>query len=328
MRNLKLTIRYDGTDFSGWQTQPGRRTVQETVEAAIREITREARVQLNCSGRTDSGVHAVAQVANVYTASKLPCGVLLKAINAKLPADVCVRAVEEAPQSFCANKDALRKAYRYVIRDGRLPDPFLRRYAWFVRQPLDAAAMARAGRCLVGRHDFRCFETEWPNRLTSVRTITHLAVNRFGETIWIDVEADGFLYNMVRAIAGTLVQVGRGFWPEGRVEEVLKAMDRRLAGPTAPPEGLFLLRVTYPDPGERPACAGRGSATVTATTTSRLTPAAHPTEPCPTSPTRPNSKSSRWRARRRRRSRSPAAKVSLTGPWCWRPWAACGTTLP
>ncbi|MBX9581070.1 MAG: tRNA pseudouridine(38-40) synthase TruA [Gemmataceae bacterium] len=251
MRNLKLTIRYDGTDFFGWQTQPGRRTVQETVEAAIREITREDRVRLNCSGRTDSGVHAVAQVANVYTATKLPCGVLLKAINAKLPADVCVRSVEEAPQGFCANKDAVRKAYRYVIRDGRIPDPFLRRYAWFVRQPLDAAAMHRASRCLVGRHDFRCFETEWPNRLTSVRTITRLAVSRFGEVIWVDVEADGFLYNMVRAIAGTLVQVGRGYWPEGRVEEVLRAMDRRLAGPTAPPEGLFLLRVTYREPGTR-----------------------------------------------------------------------------
>ena len=156
-----------------------------------------------------------------------------------------VREVVEVPQSFCANKDAVRKAYRYVVQDGRVQDPFMRKYAWFVRQNLDAEAMARASRCLVGRHDFRCFETEWPNRLTSVRTITHLAVNRFGETIWIDVEADGFLYNMVRAIAGSLVQVGRGFWPETKIAEVLTAMDRRLAGPTAPPEGLFLMRVTY-----------------------------------------------------------------------------------
>jgi tRNA pseudouridine38-40 synthase len=153
--------------------------------------------------------------------------------------------VVEVPQSFCANKDAVRKMYRYVIHDGRLPDPFLRKYAWFVRHPLDVAAMHRASRCLVGRHDFRCFETEWPNRLTSVRTITHLSVNRLGEYIWIDVEANGFLYNMVRAIAGSLVQVGRGLWPESRIEEVLQAMDRRLAGPTAPPHGLFLMRVTY-----------------------------------------------------------------------------------
>ncbi|MBP3959400.1 tRNA pseudouridine(38-40) synthase TruA [Gemmata sp. G18] len=245
VRNLKLTIRYDGTDFFGWQTQPGQRTVQETIEKAISEITRESRVRVNCSGRTDSGVHAVGQVANVYTVSRLSCETLLKAINAKLPNDVSVREVIEAPQSFCANKDAVRKMYRYVVQDGRQQDPFLRKYAWFVRQNLDAEVMARAGRCLVGRHDFRCFETEWPNRLTSVRTITHLSVNRFGECIWIDVEANGFLYNMVRAIAGSLVQVGRGFWPETQIADVLRAMDRRLAGPTAPPEGLFLMRVTY-----------------------------------------------------------------------------------
>lgn len=245
MRNLKLTIRYDGTDFSGWQTQPGKRTVQETIEKAICEITREERVRLNCSGRTDAGVHAVGQVANVYTASKLSCEVLLKAVNAKLPEDVSVSELTEAPQSFCANKDAVRKMYRYVVQDGRIRDPFLRRYAWFVRQHLDAEAMARASQCLVGRHDFRCFETEWPNRLTSVRTITHLSVARAGECVSIEVEANGFLYNMVRAIAGSLVQVGRGFWPGTRISDVLKAMDRRLAGPTAPPEGLFLMRVTY-----------------------------------------------------------------------------------
>jgi tRNA pseudouridine38-40 synthase len=245
MRNLKLTIRYDGTDFFGWQTQPGKRTVQETIEKAIAEITQEERIRVNCSGRTDSGVHAVGQVANVFIASQLSCDTLLKAINAKLPDDVCVRELVEVPQSFDANKDAVRKMYRYVIQDGRIQDPFMRKYAWFVRQDLDADAMGRASRCLVGRHDFRCFETEWPNRLTSVRTITHLAVNRFGDFLWIDVEADGFLYNMVRAIAGSLVQVGRSFWPEAQIEEVLKAMDRRLAGPTAPPEGLFLMRVTY-----------------------------------------------------------------------------------
>jgi tRNA pseudouridine38-40 synthase len=245
MRNLKLTIRYDGTDFFGWQTQPGKRTVQETLERAIAEITQEERVRVNCSGRTDSGVHAVGQVANVFTASKLPCETLLKAVNAKLPEDVSVRELVEVPQSFDANKDAVRKTYRYVIQDGRIQDPFMRKYAWFVRQALDVDAMSRASKCLVGRYDFRCFETEWPNRLTSVRTVTHLAVNRFGEFIWIDVEADGFLYNMVRAIAGSLVQVGRGFWPETQIADVLTAMDRRLAGPTAPPEGLFLMRVTY-----------------------------------------------------------------------------------
>src|SRR5580765_843797 len=149
MRNLKLTIRYDGTDFFGWQTQPGRRTVQETLEKAIAEITQEERVRVNCSGRTDSGVHAVGQVANVFTASKLSCETLLKAINAKLPEDVSVRELVEAPQSFDANKDAVWKMYRYVIQDGRIQDPFMRKYAWFVRQTLNVEAMARASRCLV-----------------------------------------------------------------------------------------------------------------------------------------------------------------------------------
>jgi tRNA pseudouridine38-40 synthase len=122
---------------------------------------------------------------------------------------------------------------------------FLRRFAHHSRRRLDAAAMRRASRVLVGRHDFHSFETEWPNRMTSVRTITHLGVSRFADYIWIDVEADGFLYNMVRSIAGTLINVGRGYWPESQVETILNAEDRRVAGPTAPPEGLFLMRVSY-----------------------------------------------------------------------------------
>src|SRR5215510_3057540 len=120
MRNLKLTIRYDGTDFFGWQTQPGKRTVQETIESAIAAITCEERVRVNCSGRTDAGVHAVGQVANVYTATGLSCETLIKAINAKLPDDVSVREVVDVPQSFCANKDPVRKMYRYLIQDGRV----------------------------------------------------------------------------------------------------------------------------------------------------------------------------------------------------------------
>jgi tRNA pseudouridine38-40 synthase len=122
---------------------------------------------------------------------------------------------------------------------------FLRRFAWHCKWRLDVAAMRRAAEPLKGRHDFHSFESDWPNRLTSIRTITHLTVNRLGDYIWIDVEADGFLYNMVRAIAGTLIYVGRGYWPESRVAEILNAEDRREAGPTAPPEGLFLMRVTY-----------------------------------------------------------------------------------
>ncbi len=247
MRNLRFLLRYDGTEFQGWQTQPKFRTVQETLEAAIASVTQETRVRANASGRTDAGVHALGQVVNFYSATKLPCEMLVKAVNANLPPDVCVRRCDEVPQSFCANKDAVAKTYRYVIYDGRPHDPFSRRYACHSRKALDADTMLRASRCLLGRHDFRCFETEWPNRLSSVRTILRLDVARAGEFVTLEVEADGFLYNMVRAIAGTLMQVGRGAWPEDRVAEVLAAGDRRLAGPTAPPTGLFLLRVTYPD---------------------------------------------------------------------------------
>jgi tRNA pseudouridine38-40 synthase len=245
VRNLALTISYDGTDFNGWQTQPGYRTVQETLETALAALTGEGRVRLNASGRTDAGVHAVGQVANFYTAATHPPEVFVRAVNARVPKDVVVRRAVEVSQSFDANKDAKRKLYRYVIHDGPVPNPFLRRYACHVRNRLDAAAMRRASRCLVGRHDFHSFETEWPNRRSSVRTVTHLGVNRAGEYIWIDVEADGFLYNMVRAFAGTLIDVGRGHIPVGRVEEILNAEDRREAGPTAPPHGLFLMRVTY-----------------------------------------------------------------------------------
>jgi tRNA pseudouridine38-40 synthase len=245
MRNIKLVLSYDGTDFNGWQTQPGFRTVQETLESAIARLTGEERIRVNASGRTDSGVHAVGQVVNFYSNSEHPPDVLVRAINAHLPADVVVREAVDVPQAFDANRDAKRKLYRYVIHDGAVPNPFLRRYACQSRHRLDAAAMRRAAEPLRGRHDFHSFETDWPNRMSSVRTITHLAVNRAGDWIWIDVEADGFLYNMVRAIAGTLINVGRGYWPETQVAEILQAEDRRQAGPTAPAQGLFLMHVTY-----------------------------------------------------------------------------------
>jgi tRNA pseudouridine38-40 synthase len=245
MRNLKLTLSYDGTDFNGWQTQPGYRTVQETLEAAIAAVTAQKRVRANASGRTDAGVHAVGQVVNCYCDTRLPPDVFLRAVNANLPADVAITSAAAVPQAFDANRDARRKLYRYVIHDGPVPSPFLRRYACQSRHRLDAAAMRRAAETLKGRHDFHSFETDWPNRMSSVRTITHLAICRFGDWLWLDVEADGFLYNMVRAIAGTLMNVGRGYWPEDRVAEILSAEDRAQAGPTAPAQGLFLMRVTY-----------------------------------------------------------------------------------
>jgi len=244
MRNLKLTISYDGTEFSGWQTQPAFRTVQQTLEEVLAKITGE-RVIANASGRTDAGVHAVGQVVNFHTSAKLLPESMVRALNSNLPEDIAVRDAAEMDRSFNANKDAVRKLYRYVIHDSPVRSVFLNRYAAPSRHRLDAGLMAAAGKCLVGRHDFHSFETDWPNRQTSIRTITHLSVNRVGEYIWLDVEADGFLYNMVRAIAGTLMNVGRGYWPVEKVEQIVKAEDRREAGPTAPAKGLFLMRVTY-----------------------------------------------------------------------------------
>ncbi|WP_165228690.1 tRNA pseudouridine(38-40) synthase TruA [Aquisphaera insulae] len=244
MRNIKLTLTYDGTDFHGWQNQPGLRTVQGVLEEAIEGLT-QARPSTTASGRTDAGVHALGQVVHFYTASRHPREVFIKALNAMLPKDVRVLDAEEMPQAFHATLDARSKRYRYVIDNAAIASPFQLRTSWHVSRPLDVAAMERAGRALLGRHDFRSFETEWPNRTSSVRTILDLTVQRSESQVMIEVEADGFLYNMVRTIAGTLVLVGSGRRPEGWVGDVLRAESRVEAGPTAPPQGLFLLKVRY-----------------------------------------------------------------------------------
>lgn len=245
MRNIKLIISYDGTEFSGWQRQPKLRTVQQVLEEAIGQLTGTTPTT-NASGRTDAGVHALGQVVNFYTASRHSTTTFLKALNAILPADVRVRLVEDRPQAFHPTFDAKTKLYRYVVDNGPVADPFQLRYSYHVHHQLDTSGMNRAAQALIGRHDFHSFETNWPNRTSSVRTVTHLKVSRMGPFVWIDVEADGFLYNMVRTIAGTLILVGLGRRPEGWVGEALAAEDRAASGPTAPPQGLFLVRVRYP----------------------------------------------------------------------------------
>jgi tRNA pseudouridine38-40 synthase len=244
MRNIKLTLSYDGTDYHGWQRQPGLRTVQGVLEDALMQLT-GARPTTNASGRTDAGVHALGQVANFLTVCPLSTATFVRALNAILPHDVRVFTAEERPEAFHATLDTKSKVYRYEIDNGTIADVFQLRYRWHVRQALDATAMARAGQFLEGRHDFRSFETEWPNRTSSVRTIFNLAVERSGAVVTIEVEADGFLYNMVRSIAGTLVLVGTGKRAEAWVGEVLAGESRMLAGPTAPAKGLFLVKVDY-----------------------------------------------------------------------------------
>jgi tRNA pseudouridine38-40 synthase len=244
MRNIKLTLCYDGTDFHGWQYQPGLRSVQQVLEDALDRLT-GVRPATTASGRTDAGVHALGQAVHFFTASSHNTETFVRALNALLPADVRVLDAQEMPQAFHATLDARSKRYRYAIDNGRLASPFQLRYSWHVRHELDTGAMDRAARGLLGRHDFRSFETDWPNRTSSVRRVDDLKVERQGDLVAIEVEANGFLYNMVRTIAGTLVLVGTGKRPESWVAEVLAAQSRAHAGPTAPPQGLFLVKVRY-----------------------------------------------------------------------------------
>ncbi len=180
MRNIMLTLCYDGTDFHGWQRQPRLRTVQGALEDALQQLTGVAPTT-NASGRTDAGVHALGQVVHFFTASRHPCQTFVRGLNALLPRDVRVLEAREMPQAFHATLDARSKRYRYVIDNGTVACPFQLRYSWHVRPPLDADVMNAAGRCLLGRHDFHSFETNWPNRTSSVRTILDLTVERAGD---------------------------------------------------------------------------------------------------------------------------------------------------
>ena len=250
MRTLKLTIAYDGTRYGGWQTQRGHQaskpTIQETLERALRRILRE-RVPVVGSGRTDAGVHAQAQVAHTRTRSRLPCARLCYSLNQLLPADLAVLSLEEAGAHFHAQYRALRKRYRYRIFTGDVASPFIRPYVHQVRAPLQLARMRREAAALRGRHDFRAFGRAPGDgrRRATTRTISDIRLTRRGGELHLDVEGNGFLHTMVRSIAGTLIDVGRGRLPAGTVRRMLRTKDRRLTGRTAPAKGLTLIAVDY-----------------------------------------------------------------------------------
>jgi tRNA pseudouridine38-40 synthase len=250
MRGLKLTLSYDGTRYGGWQAQKSKKkTLQGVLEAAWLRITGETRRAV-ASGRTDAGVHALGQVVSLCTENTLSTDILKRALNSELPNDMAVLEIVEVEPTFHAIRAAKRKRYRYVIHCSRLRDVFSLAHAWQVYSPLDVEAMNRAAQLLVGLHDFTSFRTTSSDGCrTSTRTVYELSVVRCtgdqSNFIYTEIEANGFLYNMVRTIVGVLVEVGRGRRAESWPAEVLAAKDRRAAGLTAPAQGLFLVKVDY-----------------------------------------------------------------------------------
>ena len=256
VRTLKLTIAYEGTEYVGWQRQSTGRSIQGCLESALAEIE-GASVAVVGAGRTDAGVHALGQVASVQLRHQIAPAALVRAVNARLPSDIRVMAAEVGREPFHARFHATAKTYRYRLLHGAVRNPFDRRYGWYVGDPLDYERMADAGRVLIGEHDFAAFRAAGSSTPSSVRTLFELSVGRAQRNPWsvgdgaaetvtiIDTRGSGFLRHMVRVIVGTLVEVGRGQRDPAAVERALRSRERSTAGQTAPPHGLFLMRVEY-----------------------------------------------------------------------------------
>ncbi|WP_258358878.1 tRNA pseudouridine(38-40) synthase TruA [Moorella sulfitireducens (nom. illeg.)] len=245
MPHLKITLAYDGTNYAGWQVQPEAHgpTIQGIVAAALKKLTGE-RIYPVAAGRTDAGVHARGQVISFYTSSRIPLQRWPLALNSLLPGDIAALDAEEVPPEFHARYSARWKWYRYTIYNHNLPDVFSRRYSWQVRYPLDYAAMARGASYFTGRHDFRSFCAAGSPVRRFEREVA-ASMHRQGNFIFFDVVGNGFLYHMVRIMAGTLVEIGRGRLLPEDIPGIIAARSREKAGPTAPPHGLCLEKVAY-----------------------------------------------------------------------------------
>jgi tRNA pseudouridine38-40 synthase len=242
---LKLTVAYDGTAYVGWQRQANGLSIQQLLEAACAPFTGDRASEVAGAGRTDAGVHAMGQVASVDVHSDLPVETLRRALNFRLPLDVRVRVVEDAPPDFHARFRATGKRYRYRIAAGAVLSPFDRRYVWHAPHARDVAAMRAAAAALVGTHDFSSFQSSGSEVADTIRTVRELEIRVEGEELVLEIEGDGFLRHMVRAIAGTLVDVAAGRTASSDMAAIRDARDRRAAGLTAPAAGLTLVEVTY-----------------------------------------------------------------------------------
>ncbi|MEP3478840.1 MAG: tRNA pseudouridine(38-40) synthase TruA [Fuerstiella sp.] len=270
LRNIMLTVAYEGSAYRGWQIQPNGLTVQECIERASERLFGK-RHKLYCAGRTDAGVHAIGQVANFHTESSIAANQIRRGLQAYLPDDISIVQSCEVDPEFHSTFSAIKKRYRYLIYDGDVMPPFYRRFAHRHKGMLQADRIAEALPDLLGRQDFRCFETQYPNKATSVRNIMEANIRRLpvwdlwkGHHEWqssdarhheaadcpllcFEVMADGFLYNMVRAIVGTFIQIGRGRKPVSHLKDVIQSLDRGEAGTNVPSEGLYLVKVDYPE---------------------------------------------------------------------------------
>ena len=244
MRRIMLTVAYDGTNYCGWQIQPTGITIEEVLNQALSHLLREEIHVLGVS-RTDSGVHALGNLCVFDTETRIPAEKICYAVNQGLPGDIVVQKSEEVPLGYHPRKCNSEKTYEYVIYNNRLPNPVERLYSYFFYMPLDVDKMKEATSYLIGRHDFASFCGSGAQVKTTIRTITSMDVWRDGDMVTIRVSGTGFLYNMVRIISGTLIEIGNGQYPPERMDKILKACDRAAAGPTAPAQGLTLMGIEF-----------------------------------------------------------------------------------
>ncbi len=242
--NIKIELQFDGTNYHGWQIQPGKATVQGTLTCALRRLMGENVNVCGC-GRTDAGVHAGMYVCSFRSETGIPVGRIPYALNSVLPEDIVCTGAETVPEDFSANRSAKAKTYRYVIDNGEFPDVFMSRFSWHYRYPLDFEAMRAAAEPFCGTHDFIGFASSGFSVKTTVRTIYSLELSKNGNIITMDITGNGFLYNMVRIIAGTLVYAGGGRISVSEMPDIISSLQRSRAGITAPAKGLYLKEVFY-----------------------------------------------------------------------------------